>query len=294
MHLAACCRLLAAQHALATHSTGCCPLCVRRLGELQQGVKGAAAAKTAADITVLGSALRCGCMGSRPALVIHPLLRVSPCPPPSPPTVLPGRPPACSTYLLAGFFGASMYGDQTSSNVLENEWLPGLGTFVLNMVSRGAVPARGMRCLLGGQAWPGNNVPAHPTTPARHPGPCLQLVTLYLVISVPPIVFANVHTVRHWVERASRGRTKALARWLQQFIRQAALGSLSRGTHPSRGPPHPPASRPVFPQLSSAVPSRLCLQHPARAGRVPGGLAGRPRPVGHRPHLHRRNLCVHG
>ena len=40
----------------------------------------------------------------------------------------------CSTYLLAGFFGASMYGTQTSSNVLENEWIPGIGTFILNML----------------------------------------------------------------------------------------------------------------------------------------------------------------
>jgi hypothetical protein len=43
---------------------------------------------------------------------------------------------ACrSTYLVAGFFGAAMYGDQTNSNVLVNEWLPGVGTVILNLVS---------------------------------------------------------------------------------------------------------------------------------------------------------------
>ena len=44
--------------------------------------------------------------------------------------------PACrSTYLVAGFFGAAMYGDQTNSNALVNEWLPGVGTVILNLVS---------------------------------------------------------------------------------------------------------------------------------------------------------------
>lgn len=62
-----------------------------------------------------------------------------------------------STYLVAGFFGAATYGDQTSSNVLENEWLPGVGTVVLNF-----------------------------------------LVSFYLLISVPPIVFANVYTSEHF------------------------------------------------------------------------------------------------
>ena len=41
----------------------------------------------------------------------------------------------CSTYLVAGFFGAAMYGDQTNSNALVNEWLPGVGTVILNLVS---------------------------------------------------------------------------------------------------------------------------------------------------------------
>lgn len=39
------------------------------------------------------------------------------------------------TYWLVGFFGASMYGaTNVSENVSENEWLPGVGTFVLNLV----------------------------------------------------------------------------------------------------------------------------------------------------------------
>lgn len=44
-------------------------------------------------------------------------------------------PACCSTYLVTGFFGAAMYGTQTSSNALENEWLPGVGTVILNLVS---------------------------------------------------------------------------------------------------------------------------------------------------------------
>lgn len=38
------------------------------------------------------------------------------------------------TYWVTGFFGAAMYGaTNISDNLLENEWLPGVGTFILNL-----------------------------------------------------------------------------------------------------------------------------------------------------------------
>lgn len=38
-------------------------------------------------------------------------------------------------YWVTGFFGASMYGvSETSDNILQNIWLPGVGTFIMNFV----------------------------------------------------------------------------------------------------------------------------------------------------------------
>lgn len=68
--------------------------------------------------------------------------------------------PRCSTYLLSGFFGAAMYGPDTSSNCLENEWLPGVGTFVLNMVR-----CKAAACLV----WSGPAACSLPASPNRHP-----------------------------------------------------------------------------------------------------------------------------
>lgn len=130
------------------------------LPELSPGPKGAAAAAKAVDITVLGTALRwaaCTPWGraaaGRAAAGRAPSCRAVPHSQHRSPRVPRPRPPCRSTYLVAGFFGAAQYGDSTSSNLLENEWLPGVGTVILNF-----------------------------------------LVSFYLIISVPPIVFANVFT----------------------------------------------------------------------------------------------------
>ena len=47
-------------------------------------------------------------------------------------------------------------------------------------------------------------------------------MTFYLILSMPPIVFACVYTVRNWVNLASKGRVAKLPNWVARLIRQAA------------------------------------------------------------------------
>ena len=133
------------------------------LGEMSPGAKGAAAPR-ARPRRLPCWAPRCGelplpvggavCVHAQtprsPGSALHvpgkrPRHRSPACPclprAPRRPRTCPSPPPACSTYLISGFFGAAMYGDQTAANALENEWLPGVGTVVLNMW--GYAPARG-------------------------------------------------------------------------------------------------------------------------------------------------------
>ena len=150
------------------------------LPELSPGPPGAAAAAKAVDFTVLGTALWCGVLCCRlPAQLgalaccvqrrlrcrrtrFHPRA---------------AAPPLRSTYLVTGFFGAATYGDQTSANLLENEWLPGVGTFVLNMARSGGGAQPGAGGRRGGPARLLTDAPASaalPTCRCACVGSCLR------------------------------------------------------------------------------------------------------------------------
>uniref|UniRef100_A0A1D2AFK5 Amino acid transporter transmembrane domain-containing protein n=2 Tax=Auxenochlorella protothecoides TaxID=3075 RepID=A0A1D2AFK5_AUXPR len=109
---------------------------------------------------------------------------------------------AATTYIVTAFFGAAMYGyDNTASNILDNQWF---GSYTVAPDGT-LVPGNG-----GGGQFTLN-----------------FLMTMYLAISLPPIVFACCIPVNNWMVMASRGRYENLRPFTRKCINLAIVISIT-------------------------------------------------------------------
>ncbi|GAB4820976.1 hypothetical protein N2152v2_008022 [Parachlorella kessleri] len=88
------------------------------------------------------------------------------------------------TYLLTGFFGAAMYG----------------------------------RCCTA------TNLTENDWLPGAWSGGLNLLVTVYLALSIPPLLYANIYTVDKWLHQLAGGYFRQLAWWQRRLLGLVAVG----------------------------------------------------------------------